>query len=43
MVTYKDGIQFQKENETKPKYFINNNSETIDEVAMIASRLISGV
>lgn len=39
MIRYSDAWQFQKENESKPKYFIINDSDAIDEIGLILNSI----
>lgn len=38
-VKYKDAVQFQKENETAPRYFLIRSRDSIDEIGLILSHL----
>lgn len=40
---YPDALQFQKENESKPKYFLIKNQDTIDEIGLILSQIVSNL
>jgi hypothetical protein len=37
---YSDAMQFQKENESKPKYFLIKDQDTIDEIGLILSQIM---
>ncbi len=37
---FNNGISFQKENEAKPKYFMTNTQSLVDEIGLMASKLI---
>ncbi len=40
---YADAIQFQKENEARPKYFLIRDPYAIDEIGLIVNKIITGI
>lgn len=40
-VKYRDAVQFQKENEDRPKYFLIDDQDSIDEIGLILAQLVS--
>ncbi|MEW6276193.1 MAG: hypothetical protein AB1556_13925 [Bacillota bacterium] len=40
-VKYRDAVQFQKENEARPKYFLIKEQDIIDEIGLILTQLVS--
>jgi len=40
-VKYRGAVQFQKENEARPKYFLIDDQDSIDEIGLILARLVS--
>jgi hypothetical protein len=38
---YPDALQFQKENESKPRYFLIKDQDAIDEIGLILSQIVS--
>ena len=41
IIKYSDAIQFQKENENKPKYFLINSEDVIDIVGTLVTKILS--
>ena len=43
LISKEDALQFQKENESKPRYFLIKNQDTIDEIGLILSQIVSNL